>query len=199
MVLYALIALILGIALGFSGFQPDWLLFVTSNTTAVLYILMLLVGISVGFHKGLIKQLKSNPGLLVIVPTATIVATLGAGFVLSLFTGIPSGISTAITSGLGWYSLSGITLTTLVSADIGTITFLSNLLREMLSFFSIPLISKYLNYPTAIAPAAATSEDTTLAMLIRYTDEHTAMIAVFNGIVCSAAVPILIPFCLKFF
>ena len=198
MVLYALIALILGIALGFFGFQPDWLLFVTSNTTAVLYILMFLVGISVGF-KGLIKQLKSNPGLLVIVPTATIVATRGAGFVLSLFTGISSGISTAITSGLGWYSLSGITLTTLVSADIGTITFLSNLLREMLSFFSIPLISKYLNYPTAIAPAAATSEDTTLAMLIRYTDEHTAMIAVFNGIVCSAAVPILIPFCLKLF
>lgn len=198
MVIYALIALIAGILTGLAGFDPGWLVGLTSHTTEVLYVLMTLVGISVGFHKGLFSSLRANTGLLVIVPVFTILASVLAGFILSFFTGMESNIGASIASGLGWYSLSGITMTTLAGSEIGSITFLSNLLREMLSFFSIPFISRYLNYPTAIAPAAATSEDTTLAMLIRYTDEQTVVIAVFNGVVCSAAVPFLIPFCMRF-
>ena len=43
-----------------------------------------------------------------------------------------------------------------------------------------------------IAAAGATSEDTTLPMLVRYTSEETVVFAVLNGILCSALVPVLI-------
>ena len=76
---------------------------------------------------------------------------------------------------------------------------LSNLLREIFSFFSIPWISKKLNYYTCIAPAGATSEDTTLPMMIRYTNEETVVLSVFNGVICSALVPFLISFCYNIF
>ena len=86
----------------------------------------------------------------------------------------------------------------LAGAQAGSIAFLSNLLREIFSFFSIPLISRKLNYYTCIAPAGATSEDTTLPMMIRYTNEETVVLSVFNGVICSAAVPFLISFCYNF-
>ena len=68
-------------------------------------------------------------------------------------------------------------------------------MREIGAFFMIPYISRHFNACTCIAPAAATSEDTTLPMLIRYTNEETVVLSVFNGIICSAAVPVLISLC----
>ena len=68
-------------------------------------------------------------------------------------------------------------------------------MREMLSFFSIPWISRHLNYYSCIAPAGATSEDTTLSMMVRYTSEEVVVMSVFNGIICSAVVPVLIRLC----
>ncbi|MEG0319096.1 MAG: LysO family transporter, partial [Niameybacter sp.] len=65
---------------------------------------------------------------------------------------------------------------------------------EILSFMLIPVIAKYCNHYTAIAPAAATSEDTTLPVLIKYTSEEVVVMAVINGVVCSMMVPILINF-----
>ena len=112
---------------------------------------------------------------------------------------LSDGESTAIASGLGWYSLSGVTIGNLAGAQAGSIAFLSNLLREIFSFFSIPWISKKLNYYTCIAPAGATSEDTTLPMMIRYTNEETVVLSVFNGVICSALVPFLISFCYNIF
>ena len=56
----------------------------------------------------------------------------------------------------------------------------------------IPVVVKYFNGYAAIAPAAATSEDTTLPMLMKYTSGEVVMMAVLNGIICSAAVSGLI-------
>ena len=81
----------------------------------------------------------------------------------------------------------------LAGAQIGTMTFLSNVFREIFSFVLIPLIATRFGHYTAIAPAAATSEDTTLPILMKYTSEEVAVVAVLNGVICSIAVPILIP------
>ena len=99
-----------------------------------------------------------------------------------------------VTSGMGWYSLTGVMLTGLAGARAGAVGFLANLLRELLSFLTIPWIARRLDHYTAIAPAGATSEDTTLALLIRCTREEVVVLAVVNGVLCSAAVPFLIRF-----
>ena len=65
-------------------------------------------------------------------------------------------------------------------------------MREFLAFIMIPILVKYLNSYAAIAAAGATSEDTTLPMLIKYSSEEYIIISVINGVLCSVAVPILI-------
>ena len=195
MVIPAFIAIILGLVLGLVDFRPKWLLEITESTDIILFALLFLVGLTLGSGKGL-RMLKGiSKRNLLSGPIGTIIGSLLGGVVCVFITGLPMNISTAIASGMGWYSLSGITMTDFAGATIGSVTFLANFFREIISFFSIPVIAKHLNYATAIAPAGATSEDTTLSMIIRHTDEETVAISVFNGMVCSAAVPILLGLC----
>ena len=73
--------------------------------------------------------------------------------------------------------------------------YLSNLLREIGAFLLIPLAARRLNACACIAVAGATSEDTTLPMILRYTDGETAVLSVLNGVICSAFVPVLLSLC----
>lgn len=195
MVILSLAALAGGIVCGLSGWNTGAVGLLTSHTDYVLYVLMFAVGISVGLHRDIFKKIRQYHFKLLIIPAGIVAGSLAGGLVCAPLTGLSLREAGAIASGLGWYSLSGVTLTSLAGAEIGSLAFLSNLLREICSFFCIPLIARYLNYYTCIAPAAATSEDTTLPMMIRYTNEETVILSVFNGIICSALVPPLISLC----
>ena len=128
---------------------------------------MLSVGVSVGMRRGLLAIIRHCHVKILVIHA-----------------GIIAG------------SLAGAAVSRLAGPEIGSIAFLASLLRELFSFFLIPFLARGLNGGwTAIAPAAATSEDTTLPMLIRYTNEETAVFAVVNGILCSAVVPVIIALC----
>lgn len=184
MVLLAIASLFLGVLYGLSGTDLGLITILVSHTDFILYILMFLVGISVGMHRGIIDKIKEYHIKIFIIPVGIIVGSIAGGLVCAAFLPLSLGESTAIASGLGWYSLAGVSITNLYGAAIGSTAFLSNLMREIFSFFSIPWISKHLNYYSCIAPAAATSEDTTLPMLIKYTNPETVVLAVFNELSC---------------
>ncbi len=168
--------------------------FFTQYSDMILYLLMFLVGISVGMNRSVFKKIRQYHIRIFLIPVGIIAGTLGGGAVCCLLLREKLGESLAVVSGLGWYSLSGVLVTSMVNARLGTIAFLSNLLREILSFVSIPWIAKHLNYYSAIAPAAATSEDTTLPVILKYTSADMALLAVFNGVLCSFLVPVLTKF-----
>ena len=161
----------------------------------VLYLLMFSVGISVGGNKQVFRRIREYHFRILVIPLGIIAASLASAPICALLTGLPLRDSAAIVSGLGWYSLSGVMIAEYAGAEMGTLAFLANLARELLSFLLIPFLARHCNAYTAIAPAAATSEDTTLSFLIRYTSEEIVIMAVFNGVLCSAVVPVLIRLC----
>lgn len=192
MIIAVIISLILGVVCGQWLLTPDSIQIFSSISDIALVVLMFAVGISVGANKEVFSKLKQYNLKILIIPMGIIIGSIIGGVVCAMLMGMSLNESVAITSGLGWYSLSGVLLTDLAGADVGTVAFLANLFREILAFMMIPLIAKYFNHYTAIAPAAATSEDTTLPVLIKYTSEDVVVMAVINGVVCSAMVPILI-------
>lgn len=192
MVYIALIALIIGIICGqflFSAQYHDYLGLIADY---LLYILMFSVGISVGMNETIIQKIKNYNLSILLIPIGVTVGSVFGGFVCGFLFDMSLVDSLSIGAAMGWYSLSGVMLEALSSAQVGTIAFLSNLLREIIAFLMIPLLVKYLNTYCAIAAAGATSEDTTLPMLIKYSGEEFIIISVINGVLCSVAVPILI-------
>ena len=194
MIAIAVGALVLGVAAGLAPVSLPPVDALVAHSDWVLFALMFLVGISVGGSKGLIGKIKQYHVRVLIVPFGIVVGSIAGGLLAALLCGFSLPVGGAIASGLGWYSLSGVMLTGIAGAEVGSVTFLANLLRELISFFTIPWIAKHLNYPTCIAPAGATSEDTTLPMMIRCTNGETVVLSVVNGVICSALVPVLIEF-----
>ena len=121
---------------------------------------------------------------------------MAGGVLCAMLLHMPWNYGAAIAGGMGWYSLAGATIGRLVGAEMGSVAFLSNLMREIFSCLIIPCIALKLNYYTSIAPAGATSEDTTLPMMLKYTNEETVVLSVLNGMICSLVVPVIISICL---
>lgn len=194
MILFAVLCLVSGVAFGVLGVADDAAVFLTEHSGLVLYVLMFSVGISVGLNRSVFRSLRSYHVKILIIPSGIILASIAGGAIAAVLLNVPAAGGMAVAAGLGWYSLSGVLVGELFTPQLGTIAFLSNLMREILTFCLVPFVAKHFNGYTAIAPAAATSEDTTLAILMKYTNEEVVVMAVFNGVLCSAAVPVLIRF-----
>ena len=178
-------ALLLGLFYGLSGSEFTLVNIINEHTDIVLYALMFFIGTSIGMQREIFSKIKEYHIKIFIIPIGIIIGSFLGGVVCSLLLNIPIGYGTAIASGLGWYSLAGVTISNLANVQMGSIAFLSNLMREIVSFMIIPFLATRLNYFTCIASAGATSEDTTLPIILKYTNEETVVMSVFNGIICS--------------
>lgn len=195
MVAATILALLGGLLYGLSDLEFSLISLISENTDLILYLLMFTVGISVGMHKGILSKIREYHVKIFIIPIGIITGSLIGGLLCALLLKLPLGHGAAIASGLGWYSLAGATISQIGGAELGSIAFMSNLMREIFSFFIIPFLAARFNYYTCIAPAGATSEDTTLPVMLKYTNEETVVLSVLNGIICSFLVPLLISAC----
>ena len=196
-VLLTILSLFIGIGYGYFGIENTVITFISEHSNIVLYLLMFSVGISIGMNDGILQKIKDYHIRIFIIPIGVIIGSLLGGLLCSAILKMPARYAAAVTCGMGWYSLAGATISKLVGAELGSIAFLSNLMREIFSFFIIPFLATHLNYYTCIAPAGATSEDTTLPVMLKYTDEETVVLSVLNGMICSFFVPIIISFFLN--
>ena len=192
MVFFALGALLLGMVCGAFPACAAVLSPLTAHTQWLLYALMFSVGVSVGLRRGLLESIRKYHMRILVIPCGIIAGSLLGGLLCGLLMAYPVNQTVSVAAGLGWYSLAGVSIGNLAGAELGSIAFLSNLMREIGAFFMIPYLARRLNYFTCIAPAAATSEDTTLPMMLKYTDEETVVLSVLNGVICSFFVPVLI-------
>lgn len=189
-----IIAIILGIVVGIF-FIPETALEIISSLTGIILILFIFsIGIDLGINKYIFKDIFKNDFIIILIPLMTIIGSLIGGLICSTIFSIPSNKGLAIASGFGWYSLSGAILSNIDGPEIGTIAFLSNIFREIFSVVTIPFIPKLLNKYSAIAPAGATSMDTTLPIIAEVTSKDMVVYAIFNGALLSFLVPYFVPF-----
>ena len=195
MMFFALGAVGLGLVCGAVSPLAAALAPVRDGAQWILYLLMFCVGISVGGQRGVLASLRRHSAQILLVPLGVIVGSLAGGGLCGLLLRMPLREALSIGGGLGWYSLAGVSVSSAAGVTAGSIAFLSNLLREIGAFLLIPLVARRVNACACIAVAGATSEDTTLPMILRYTDGETAVLSVLNGVICSAFVPVLLSLC----
>ena len=187
-----LVVLVLGIGAGFV--LPENISgFIDSASSYMLLILLFSVGIDMGLNKEVFTRIKELGFKILLIPAGVIIGSLFGGFLTSFLTNVSVREGLAISAGLGWYSLSGILITEAGNPVAGTIAFLSNVFREMLTFIVVPFIASHMNYYCAIAPAGATAMDTTLGIISRNTNATVAVLSFVSGVICTLVVPVLVP------
>lgn len=156
-------------------------------------LLLLSVGIEVGTNKTVFRKIREYNVRILVIPFGVAVGSIAGGLLLGFFLGMPVNESAAVSSGFGFYSVSAVILRGLGGAQLGTVAFMTNVLRELMAFLMIPFVARHFGRYAAVAPSGATAMDTTLPVIARATDDETALIAVISGVVLTALVPVLVP------
>ena len=103
-VLFTLLALVLGLFCGLSGFNPTPVSFLSQHSDMILYILMFSVGISIGMHNGILKKIRQYHLKILIIPLGITVGSVIGGLICAVILGISPAEGAAVASGMGWYS-----------------------------------------------------------------------------------------------
>ena len=196
----------LGCVLGWSGRLPD-IVIENDITVYVLYLLMFQVGLSIGSDKKLKDILGSIRPKLLLVPFATIAGTLVFSALVSLLLTQWSVFDClAVGSGFAYYSLSSILITQLkesslgvqLATELGTIALMANIMREIMALLGAPLFVKYFGRLSPICAGGATTMDTTLPVITRYSGKDLVFISIFHGIIVDFTVPFFVSFFCSF-
>lgn len=193
MIVAALGSLMLGLLCGFFVFPPEMIAVMDTVMSYALAILIFSVGIEVGTNKTVFRKIREYNVRILVIPFGVAAASIAGAVLVGLLFGMPVNESAAIGSGFGFYSISAVIMRELGGAQLGTIAFLTHMLRELLSFLVIPFVARYFGRYAAIAPSGATAMDTTLPAIARATDEETALMAVVSGVVLTGLAPVLMP------
>ena len=185
---------VLGAVLGWAGWLPDFLL-ETDHTSYALYLLMFLVGASIGADNKLREIFQRLRFDVLLVPLATIVGTLvGSALISVALTDVSLTDCLAVGSGFGYYSLSSVFITQYKGAEMGTIALTANIIREILTLLAAPLMVRYFGRLAPICAGGATTMDTTLPIITRYSGESFIIVSIFHGFCVDFSVPFLVTF-----
>ncbi len=173
---------------------------------AVLYVLMILIGMNLGGNQDLKEFVSMLTPKMLLVPLATVGGTVVfsaiGGFLLSRWSAFDC---MAVGSGFAYYSVSSILITQLktasmgvqIATELGTIALLSNIFREMFALVGAPLIRKYFGYLAPISAAGIGSSDISLAVITKYCGMNAAPIAIIHGLLINVTMPFFVSFFCK--
>ncbi|SDZ27915.1 Membrane protein of unknown function [Proteiniborus ethanoligenes] len=191
-----ILAVAAGVGIGYFALPSHLLQYTDYILDIGICLLLFFVGIDIGKHKDVFNTIKRIGFRVLLVPIMIIIGSIFGSVVAGFILGIPANEAGAVGAGLGWYSLSSMMLST-YSSKLSALAFISNVTREIIALLTIPLIAKYIGDVESVAPAGATSMDTSLPLIASSTNPHTAIIAFISGVILSTSVPILVSVIIK--
>lgn len=191
------LSVFLGIGAGYFILPPELSNNIDSIIDIGLMVLLFFVGIDIGKQKDVLDSIKKIGPKVLLVPLAVILGSVVGSMVAGPLLKIKINEAGAIGAGLGWYSLSSTMLLADGYVELSALAFLSNIFREIIALVFIPVIAKYIGKLESVSTAGATAMDTTLPVISNATDPQTTIIAFITGVVCTTAVPIILPIILK--
>ena len=155
--------------------------------------LMFFVGLNVGSDSKTLKSFRTLDPRILLLPLVTIIGTL-IGSVLISFVFSKHSVTDclAVGSGFGYYSLSSIFITEYKGPVLGTIALMSNIIREIITLLFAPLLVKYFGKLAPISAGGATTMDTTLPIITKFSGKDLVIVAIYHGIVVDLSVPFLV-------
>ena len=126
-----ILAVIAGVLAGCSVMPAVFIENTGPVLTAGLCLLLFLVGIDIGRQGTVLKDIRQNGFRILAVPFLVIAGTFAGSAVAAVMTDLSPLDSAAVASGFGWYTLAPVIISE-YSAELGAISFLANVMREIL-------------------------------------------------------------------
>lgn len=155
----------------------------------LLLVFMLLIGLDLAYSP--LDKSWMNWRILLVPLSAVIGSILGAFISLLFIETISLKDLIMLSQGYGFYSMTGIVITELRNAELGSIALMNDLFREIFAILIMYLVGW--RYPrSAIASAGATSMDATLPMIKQACGNDFIPHAMVSGFILSILAPIMV-------
>ena len=182
-----------GVLLARLGLIPTYLI-EHDFTVYALWLLMLLVGISIGSDRRLGEILRTLRPRVLLLPMATTVGTFAGTALISLFLTYSVSECMAVGAGFAYYSLSSIFISQYKGPELGTIALISNIARELITLLLTPVLAKYLGPLAPISCGGASTMDTTLPVITRYCGKDWIFVSIVHAMILDFSVPFWVIF-----
>ncbi len=187
----------LGVVLAVFGQIPEFLL-ADDISKWILYGLLFFVGIQIGSSKNMFAAVKRFGFKIALVPVATTVGTFaGVALVSVLLPERSLSDCLSVGAGFAYYSLSSILISEFRGAELGTVALLANIMREFIVLVFTPWMVKYFGKLAPICAGGATTMDTTLPIITKYSGSDYVVVALFHGMIIDFSVPLWVSFFLS--
>lgn len=184
----------LGVISGYF-FIPDFFITEISGNLLIggLCVLLFFVGLDLGRQGTVVENFKKVGIRILAFPIASILGCLIFAAISSLVLPMTAKQTMAVASGFGWYTLAPVMLAK-SSAELSAISFLHNVMREMIGIMVIPIVAKHIGYIESCSVPGAAAMDVCLPIVEKSTNSETTIYAFVMGVALSTAVPILVGF-----
>lgn len=157
-----------------------------------LCVLLFFVGIDLGMDGKVVKNFRDTGWRILIFPIVAIAGTLLSGFLASFFLPLTGREAMSVSAGFGWYTLAPIILSK-YSAELSAISFMHNVLRELLGIMLIPYVVKHVGALEACGLPGTASADVSLPILEKEAGPNVVVYGFVMGNAMAASVPFLVP------
>ena len=182
-----------GVLLARVGLIPAYLV-EHDFTVYALWLLMLLVGISIGSDRRLGEILRTLRPRVLLLPLATTVGTFAGTALVSLVLTYSVSECMAVGAGFAYYSLSSIFISQYKGPELGTIALISNIARELITLLLTPLLARHLGPLIPISCGGASTMDTTLPVITRYCGKEWIFVSIVHAMILDFSVPFWVIF-----
>jgi len=195
MIKYVLVVLLVGSLAGFLNnnwtrmIENVWISDYVFN--GALMLLLFVMGVAFSMDKEAIAKMRRIGLRILIVPLAIGLGSILGGLVGGLILRINVVGAMSVSAGFGWYTLSGPLVGQLLGAEWGALGFVVNFLRELLTITTVSITSKAGKH-IPVAFGGATTMDTTLPVIVRYSGSEALITAFSSGFALSIMAPFMI-------
>lgn len=186
--LIILLTFVCGVFFARSGFGPDWLKTPDASLYA-LWLLMILVGLSVGLDRRLERVFRTLRPSTLLLPLGTTIGTFAGAWLAAFVLALSVADCLAVGAGFGYYSLSSVFITQYRGPELGTVALVANILRELFTLLLAPLIVRFAGPASLISCGGCTTMDTTLPVIARYAGPDWIIPAIVHAMILDFSVP----------
>lgn len=158
-----------------------------------LCVLLIFVGLDLGIEGNVVSDIKQVGIRVFLFPAATAVGTLTGGILAGLLLGLGVQKGLAISAGFGWYTMAPGIIMEAGYVTESAISFLHNVMRELFSILTVPIVAAKVGYLEAAAMPGSSGMDICLPIVEKATRSEIVVYAFISGVSVTILVPILVP------
>ena len=158
-----------------------------------LCLLLVFVGIDLGLDGTVVENFKRVGIRILAFPAVVVIGTLVGAGISGMLMGLSLKESLAVGAGFGWYTLAPGIIMEAGYITASAVSFLHNVMRELLSILFIPLVAQKIGYIETTGMPGAAAMDVCLPIVEKSTRSDIAVYSFVSGVILSILVPVLVP------